>query len=138
VVHAQSPGSIEGYWQEAGRAGRDGKPSECVLLFSGSDRIIWQRLAGQSGLQRFALLEKWAMQPGCRQAKIQAHFGETDVACGRCDACLAPEATLDAANTAISEANRKRKVRDDRKSAEESVRLDPAAEDTIVAFVAVM
>ena len=110
VIHADPPSSIEAYWQEVGRAGRDGDPAEGITLYGSSD-IAWAlRRIRDRGLepaveaaqvsrvrQLYAMLDG----TGCRPAAVRRYFGETDVEpCGRCDVCLNPPATRDATEAA--------------------------------------
>jgi ATP-dependent DNA helicase RecQ len=101
VVHADLPGSMEAYAQEIGRAGRDGLPSDCVLLYSWSD--VRRRAALLRGLPpdrlavaNTALRETYrfaASSSVCRQRSLCAHFGErVRGPCGACDACGAVSA----------------------------------------------
>lgn len=100
VAHADLPGSIEAYAQEIGRAGRDGKTSDCLLLFSWSD--VRRRIAMMSGLTRERrtdvrerLLDVYRFARGevCRHRSLCAHFGEEICRCsGACDACGGPSA----------------------------------------------
>jgi ATP-dependent DNA helicase RecQ len=97
IVHFQAPGSLEAYYQEAGRAGRDGEPGHCLLLFGAAD-LMTQRRLHEDGDRRhdeaLAALERYANAASCRQQLLCAHFtGEGDPAvCGRCDACADPAA----------------------------------------------
>ena len=89
VAHFQSPGSLEAYYQEAGRAGRDHEPARCVLFFSSAD-MATQRLIGSGpGLgEALQAIESYALTEGCRERNICEHFGMTgSAACGRCDVC---------------------------------------------------
>jgi ATP-dependent DNA helicase RecQ len=102
VVHCHAPGSLEAYYQEAGRAGRDGEPAECLLLWSPADRdlqsfFIEQSSPGadsepkQTAYARLAQMLSYAQLRSCRHARIADYFGELGVprSCQACDNCLA-------------------------------------------------
>ncbi|MEZ4325245.1 MAG: ATP-dependent DNA helicase RecQ [Polyangiales bacterium] len=104
VVHLQAPGSIEAYYQEVGRAGRDGAPAEGVLLASASDMGLRKRLIDMRGSGAELAARQWGLfldlmryveAGSCRHDFILRYFGddqETLGGCGHCDVCSALEA----------------------------------------------
>lgn len=96
VIHYDTPRNMEGYYQETGRAGRDGLASEALLLYSYGDilkleNFILSEEAERAAVQRQKLfqMKAYAETPGCRRKKILASFGEEyEAPCHRCDFCL--------------------------------------------------
>ena len=110
VAHLDMPGSVEAYYQETGRAGRDGEPSEAWMAFGLGDVAQRSRMIGQGDapeevkrIERTKLNALLAIceTTSCRRQSILAHFGEAHPGnCGNCDNCLAPAETWDATEAA--------------------------------------
>ncbi len=105
VIHHDLPKNIEGYYQETGRAGRDGLPGDCLLLFSAGDIAKQTHFLDEitneqeQAIARAQLRQivHYAESAGCRRAELLDYFGEKFAApnCGACDNCLEPRATYD-------------------------------------------
>jgi ATP-dependent DNA helicase RecQ len=112
VAHADLPKSIEAYYQEIGRAGRDGSPAETLTLF-GSDDIRLRRSQIDEGVApperrtadhgRLNALLGLAEALECRRKTLLGYFDETEISCGRCDLCDAPADVFDG-TTAVRKA----------------------------------
>ncbi|HRK57296.1 MAG TPA: RQC domain-containing protein, partial [Burkholderiaceae bacterium] len=99
VAHLDMPKSVEGYYQETGRAGRDGLPADAWMAYGLADVVQQRRLIDQSEAdevyKRLSAAKLEAMlglaeATGCRRVRLLAYFGQASSACGNCDNCLEP------------------------------------------------
>ena len=119
VAHLDLPKSIEAYYQETGRAGRDGAPAEAWMVYGLQDVVRLRQMLDQSEAQedykryerqKLDALLGWCEALGCRRRALLEYFGDqSDSDCGNCDGCLAPAASwdgLEAARKLLSAAYR--------------------------------
>jgi ATP-dependent DNA helicase RecQ len=110
VAHVSLPGSMESYYQEIGRAGRDEKPADTMLLFSLSDLFQRRRFIEEGDdddshkvreHKRLDSLIAYCEAPTCRRHALLHYFGEKSKSCGNCDNCLNPPTLIDGTELAI-------------------------------------
>ena len=101
VIHANLPKNIEGYYQEIGRAGRDGLPSDTILYFNFGDIQMLMKFAVESGqselnVEKLQRMQQYAEADICRRRILLSYFGEVlEENCGNCDVCKSPRKHFD-------------------------------------------
>jgi ATP-dependent DNA helicase RecQ len=109
VAHLDLPKSVEGYYQETGRAGRDGSPADAWMAYGLADVVQQRRMIDLSDAsdeyKRVSVAKLDALlglceTAGCRRVRLLDYFGEASMPCGNCDTCLAPPETYDATSAA--------------------------------------
>jgi ATP-dependent DNA helicase RecQ len=109
VAHLDLPKSVEGYYQETGRAGRDGAPADAWMAYGLADVVQQRRFIDMSegsdehkrvSAGKLEALLGLCETAGCRRVRLLDYFGEASAPCGNCDTCLVPPATFDATTAA--------------------------------------
>lgn len=110
VIHHDLPKNLEGYYQETGRAGRDGLPADCLLLFSAGDAAKQTHFIDEMtnpkerdiAREQLGLMIRYSDCPDCRRRELLRYFGEETggESCGACDNCLEPRETYNATTQA--------------------------------------
>jgi ATP-dependent DNA helicase RecQ len=125
VLHRDLPRSLEAYSQEVGRAGRDGKDSDCVLFYSWADVVAWDRMSaddqegGEAARKQARAMFRFAEEPGCRHERLCGWFGEVIEPCGdACDDCTGADLLAGLPKTSRGGRDRKRRGDGPRRAAE--------------------
>jgi len=109
VAHLDLPKSLEAYYQETGRAGRDGEPAEAWMTYGMNDVVIHRQRIDESAApeeqkrierQKLDAMLGYCEAAGCRRTLLLRYFGEEHAACGNCDTCLAPPELWDGTEAA--------------------------------------
>jgi len=109
IFHADLPGSLDAYYQEIGRAGRDGKPADAHMVFGLQDITMRRRFIDgehedgerrRREHKRLDSLVAYCEAPECRRQSLLSYFGETSEPCGNCDVCINPVETVDGGDDA--------------------------------------
>src|ERR1700761_9859492 len=109
VAHLDLPKSVEGYYQETGRAGRDGMPANAWMAYGLGDVVQQRKMIDESdadeahkrlSTSKLDALLGLCETAGCRRGRLLAYFGEASTPCGNCDTCLEPPQTWDATDAA--------------------------------------
>jgi ATP-dependent DNA helicase RecQ len=110
VFHADLPSSLDAYYQEIGRAGRDGAPAAAHMVFGMNDIRMRRNFIAETDAddmhkrrehKRLDALVGYCEAPGCRRQTLLAYFGEASEPCGNCDMCLTPGETVDGTKDAL-------------------------------------
>ncbi len=131
VLHLQTPDSLEAYYQEAGRAGRDGKASRCILLYHAGDFAVRsflnrKRSGAHDNGEALEAMRHYALSSQCRAQLLSGHFGEEISPCGVCDSCRSEERDAEKLRAENQESLRRQK-----REGERAVLLSQDERDTV-------
>lgn len=138
VVHVNAPPTLESYAQQAGRAGRDGEPAWCVLLYSAADAVVRRQVVRKPtpGQQAgWKAMQDYLFGTNCRQRVVASWFGSELLACGTCDVCTDAEAVVAMVEERREQIREKKEERREKRAAERAFEVDDDTRDLVVAFV---
>ena len=137
VVHVQAPGTLEAYIQQGGRAGRDGEPARCVLLYGSGDAVTQARLRGPhpGAAQGWKALQDYVFGTTCREVMLAAWLGGELPPCGRCDVCATPVPVQQAVAEARAQVRERAAERRAKRREEDAVEVAEHDRELAVAFV---
>ncbi len=142
VAHVQAPPTFEAYVQQAGRAGRDGEPATCALLYSAGDSVTRRRVVGTATPGQEAgwkALQDYVFGTVCRQSAISEWFtgraADQFPRCGRCDVCVSRADVVQMVEASRQAIRDRRASRTAKRKQEDAMQLAPDQLDRIVEFV---
>lgn len=140
VAHLQAPGSLASLYQQAGRAGRDGREAKAVVMYSPKDARTQQQILGENATEGqkngWKALLKYIYGTGCRQAQFVEYFtGKPCSPCNKCDSCLHPERVKEGIKKEQITLQKSRETRRKKQAKERQIILTTSQRENIVTFV---